>query len=308
MARITTRFYTNTLSPDARYMTQRGARAQRGSDGMGNFVTSNRVRNLAPELETLHPRIQDTIRGGDGLGRFGRMGMYMQGTVSPADDGPVRASTNAVTVAAANGGTVVTTTSANGSTTTTAPAVTPPSVLKQKIGNATGALGFLKWAQNALPADIAQAVIAAALARSISYRSQGGQLGVFGDTTDASSMIVDPSTFASPDMSTISTTFDPQSVDLTQVASNQPPSTSWSNAMSQTVASVAAGLLSTADAASVNSITNANLQRAVQGRAPMPVAAGAGIGLTAAASGKTLLWGGAILGVILLLMSTQRGR
>src|SRR5579863_8705461 len=150
MSRATTRFYTNTLSPDARYMTQRGARAQRGSDGMGNFVTSNRVRNLAPELETLHPRIQDTIRGGDGLGRFGRMGMYMASTVSPADNGPVRPSTYSVAAAAPNGGAVIATTSPNGSVTTTAPAVTPPSVLKQKIGNATGALGFLKWAQVAL--------------------------------------------------------------------------------------------------------------------------------------------------------------
>lgn len=284
----------------------RMSRVIRGGDGLGNYVTRNRLLNLSPGTYSMHPRIQDTVRGGDGLGRMG-LGMYMQGTVSDADDGPVQASTvRSVTHAAANGGAVVATTSPNGSQTTTAPAVTPPSVLKQKIGNATGALGFLSWAREALPKEVAQAVLRAAVSRSISYRNQGGQLGVFGDTSDAGSMIVDPSTFSSPDLSAVSDTIDPSTIDLSSVASNAAPSSSWVNAMSQTVAQVAGGLMSTAQAASVNAITNANLQRAMQGRGPLAVAAGSGIGATAVGSGKALLWGGAVLGVILLLMSRSR--
>lgn len=236
------------------------------------------------------PRTARVLRGADGLGRFGGMATSM-GT------------TQTVTAAASNGGTVVTTTSPGGGTTTTAPGVTPPSVLKQKIGTAKGAHGYLVWAANALPPKIAAAVIQAALARSISYTNSGGQLGVFGDTSDDGLTDLS-SAFTSSDASLA----DVGSVDLSTVASDAAPTSSWTSSMSNTVASVAAATLSAADAATVNSLNSTQLQRALSGQAPLNVAAGAGIGATAAGSGKTLLWGGAILGGILLLMSMSKGR
>jgi hypothetical protein len=216
-----------------------------------------------------------------------------------------------VTAASPNGGTVVTTTSAGGTTDTTAPAVTPPSVLKQKIGSAKGAHGFLVWATSALPAPVAKAILAAAIARSISYRQGGGQLGVFGDTSDDSTMAVDPS-IMSPDLSSITpdaSAFDVGSIDLSSVASDAAPSSSWTSAIGQTAtqATASAGLSATL-ANAVNSLVSTNLQRASAGQAPLPVAAGAGIGATAAGSGKTLLWGGAVVGVILLLMVMSKGK
>lgn len=243
-----------------------------------------------------------TLRTGDaasGLGRFSHLRGFA------GNDG----STTAVTAAASNGGAVVATTSAGGASTSTAPAVTPPSVLKQKIGTAKGAHGFLVWAASALPAPVAKAILAAAIARSISYRSQGGQLGVFGDTSDDATMSVDPS-IMSPDLSSVtpdSSAFDVGSIDLSSVASDAAPSSSWTTAIGQTAtqATASAGLSSTL-ANAVNSLVSTNLQRASAGQAPLPVAAGAGIGATAAGGNKTLLWGGAVVGVILLLMAMSK--
>lgn len=211
-----------------------------------------------------------------------------------------------VTASSPNGGAVITSTSPGGTTDTSAPGVTPPSVLKTRLAGTKGALGFLTWAKLALPAPIAQAVLQAAIARSISYRNQGGQLGVFGDTSVDDSMTVDPSMFITPDVPTIDPSVDLSNLDLTAVASNAAPSSTWTAAMSNTVASAAASLLSTADAATVTSLANTNLMRAGSGQAPLAVAAGAGIGATAAGSNKTLLWGGAVVGVILLLMAMSK--
>lgn len=235
-----------------------------------------------------------TVRAGNtasGLGRFGRLG-----------DSGANTSTQSISAASANGGAVVTTTSPGGSTSSTAPAVTPPSVLKAKIGTAKGAHGFLVWAANALPPQVAKAILQAAIARSISYRSSGGQLGVFGDTSDDDSMSVDSSVLT-PDLSTVSPDFDVGSIDLSTVASDAAPTTAWTSAVS-TAANTATSTsgLSATLANAVSSLVSTNLARASAGQAPLAVAAGAGIGATAAGSSKTLLWGGAVVGVILLLM------
>lgn len=275
---------------DRRYLTARTEMVTRGSDGMGGYY----------QRLTAGPRSAYYDLNAQQLGRFGRLGAYM---TTPND-----ASTADVTqvTAASPVGAVVTTTSPSGSQVSTAPAVTPPSVLKQKIGATKGALGFLTWATNALPKPIAQAVMQAALARSISYRQSGGQLGVFGDTSDDSTLLVDPSTFTTPDLSTISPSLDPTTIDLTSVASNAAPSSSWTSAIQTAVTQAAAATLSAADAATVNSLTSTNLARAQAGQAPLAVAAGAGIGATAAGSDKTLLWGGAVVGVLLLLLMADK--
>lgn len=229
------------------------------------------------------------------------------GIQSGAAGGGIQSAT--VTAAASNGGAVITSTSPGGTSMSTAPAVTPPAVLKQKIGTAKGAHGFLVWATNALPAPVAKAILAAAVARSISYRQGGGQLGIFGDTSDDSTMSVDPS-IMSPDLSSITpdaSAFDVGSIDLSSVASDAAPSSQWTSAISSTAqqATASSGLSATL-AQAVNSLVSTNLARASAGQAPLPVAAGAGIGATAAGSGKTLLWGGAVVGVILLLMAMSK--
>lgn len=249
--------------------------------------TPANIRNIDPARRYLRPRTQRVMRGGDGLGRLGSFG-----SMAPV---VTDSTTNTVTAQSGNGGAVITTTSPGGSVTTTAPGVTPPAVLKQRLGTAKGVHGYLVWAANALPPQIAKAVIAAAMARSISYQQNGGTLGTFGDTSD-----VDLTDIASVDLSQVG------SVDLSTVASDAAPSSTWVSSMAQTVANAAAQGLSAADAATVNSLSNTQLYRAQNGQAPLAVAAGAGIGATAAGSGKTLLWGGAIVGVILLLMSMDK--
>jgi hypothetical protein len=271
-------------------------------------TTQNQIRGMDPANRYLSVRANRVLRSGSGLAA------YMSSNPSSVPDG-----TNTITAASTSGGAVVTNTSPGGAVTTSAPANTPPSVLSQKLGSTKGALGFLTWAVNGLPPQIAQAVMQAAQARSISYRQSGGMLGIFGDTGDdsdytdpdlatyaiSSPTIVDPgvdtSSLSMPsfDLSTGSST--PASV-----ASNAAPTSAWTSSMANTVATVAAATLSAADAATVNSLTQTQLQRAANGDAPLAVAAGAGIGSIAAGSGKTLLWGGAIIGAILLLMSMSK--
>lgn len=254
---------TRLIFEDAGFASQRSARAQRGSMGMGSWYGTR----------------------------------YRRGAIGAFGD------TTAVTAGSPAGGTVLTTTTPGGTVTTTAPGVTPPSVLKQKLGSAKGAHGYLVWATSALPPKIAQAVLQAAIARSISYRQNGGQLGVFGDTGDGTD---DLSDLTDVDLSAVSVPDVAPVVDLSTVASDAAPSSSWTSAMSSTVASAAAATLSAADAATVNSLNTTQLNRAASGQAPLAVAAGAGIGATAAGSGKALLWGGAALGVILLLMAMDK--
>lgn len=261
-------------------------------------MARNYARGISPDNRYISARGAAAMRGADGMSNY------------RSEDGSMpNYSTSIVTAAAPNGGVVVTTTSAGGSSTSTAPAVTPPSVLKQKLGSAKGAHGFLVWAAAALPAPVAKAILAAAIARSISYRASGGQLGVFGDTSSDASMSVDDS-LMTPDLSTVnldSSSLDVGSIDLSSVASDAAPSSSWTSAISQTAtqATASSGLSATL-ANAVNSLVNTNLQRAAAGQAPLPVAAGAGIGATAAGANKTLLWGGAVVGVILLLMAMSK--
>lgn len=191
---------------------------------------------------------------------------------------------------------------------TTAAQMTPKTRIEKALDPSKdkGALGFLKWAQAALPTPVYAAVLQAAQGQSAQYRA-AGLSGVFGDAPDDSS-----------GMTTIS--FDPSSinapnVDLSSVASAQPASTDWASAISSALQVAGQAYLTKTQVDSMNSIAQINIQRAQQGLPPLPTdpslygvpGPSVSVGLSAATT-QTLLYLGLGVGAIWLLTSVMSGK
>lgn len=169
-----------------------------------------------------------------------------------------------------------------------APQTTPASMVSRKISvDATGAKGFLEWLRASMPAvyrDLEPKI--RALQAKAKAASEGTGLGAFGEAQTS----------------------------ITVPAGTANASSGWADNISKLIAAWGQYKLTDAQLDTVKKITDANLQRAQQGLAPLPydasqlgLAPTVNVGLSGD-TGKLVMYGGAALLGFLVLNSVMKHR